>query len=613
MGSEAQTFVERRMEFLVLADIYATGRFIEIERLALTLLPGQWTECAILIPSQALPGEPIPVAVRLTDRWGNPCSGGPPRLEVLPNPDWASLPSSIAVAASNEGTSLHDFLAPRRPGTYRVEVLDPESARRFTSNPLVVSNDAAHRPLFWGDLHGQSGETLGTGTVDEYLHFARHSALLDFVGHQGNCFEMNGSAWDEICRALAATNQEGAFVTFLGYEWSATTSGGGDRNVYFLDDAAAELHRSGAWALDEPTDDPGTFPVESLHERFTGREDVLLVPHVGGRYAELRTHDDTLEPVVEICSAHGHFEWLYLDALRGRYKVGVVGGSDDHTGRPGASHPRRGTYGVLGGLTAVYADAKTRTHIWDAIRHRRCYATSGERILLHVACGQAETGDTVQVESTATISSTVSGTAPVERIELWMNDRRHATHATQASASPPRLRVRWGGARRRGRGRATVWDGHIELDSGRITGVEPYSFDSPAEGVTEVTTTMVRWKSITSGDDDGIVVEFDDFEDARLRFRSPFLDCALDLVSLGSEPVTHELGGQDMHVTFERLPEPLGLDVRHEFRFEAPTELTAVWIKVVQANGHKAWSSPIWFLPGDADGSGRTRQGATRR
>ena len=41
---------------------------------------------------------------------------------------------------------------------------------------------------YWGDLHGQSGETVGINPMREYLEFARDVAFLDVTSHQANDF-----------------------------------------------------------------------------------------------------------------------------------------------------------------------------------------------------------------------------------------------------------------------------------------------------------------------------------------------------------------------------------------------------------------------------------------
>ena len=95
-----------------------------------------------------------------------------------------------------------------------------------------------------------------------------------------------------------------------------------------------------------------------------------------------RTTTPTLEPVVEVTSTHGSFEWFLRETLERRYTVGFVGGSDSYTGRPGDDRPGHQLRRYAkSGLTGVYASAVTLEAILDAIQARRCYATTGARIL----------------------------------------------------------------------------------------------------------------------------------------------------------------------------------------------------------------------------------------
>ncbi|OGK80778.1 MAG: hypothetical protein A2X51_15040 [Candidatus Rokubacteria bacterium GWC2_70_24] len=51
------------------------------------------------------------------------------------------------------------------------------------------------------------------------------------------------------------------------------------------------------------------FPLTELYARLRGREDVMLIPHIGGRYADIvGFHDPALERLVEIYSDWGRFE-----------------------------------------------------------------------------------------------------------------------------------------------------------------------------------------------------------------------------------------------------------------------------------------------------------------
>ena len=59
------------------------------------------------------------------------------------------------------------------------------------TNPLRDRRQA-NWCTYWGDLHGQSEETIGTGSAEEYFSFARDRAFVDACGHQGNDFQITG-------------------------------------------------------------------------------------------------------------------------------------------------------------------------------------------------------------------------------------------------------------------------------------------------------------------------------------------------------------------------------------------------------------------------------------
>lgn len=70
-------------------------------------------------------------------------------------------------------------------------------------------------------------------------------------------------------------------------------------------------------------------------------------------------------------------------ALARGLRFGFVGSSDDHAGFPGA-------YGE--GLMAAHAEALTRAALLEAIRARRTYALTGDRIEVEVSVDGALMG-----------------------------------------------------------------------------------------------------------------------------------------------------------------------------------------------------------------------------
>ena len=138
----------------------------------------------------------------------------------------------------------------------------------------------------------------------------------------------------------------------------------------------------------------------------------MAISHHNGRgirgrdYSKSRPGGPDIEPVVEIYSKWGSSEQLnshrpvvrgahpseahyFRYAIRNGYKLGVIGGSDDHNTCPGsymdmwfpADGGRRDFY-RSSGLGAILCKDLTRESLWQAIFARQCYATAGERFLL---------------------------------------------------------------------------------------------------------------------------------------------------------------------------------------------------------------------------------------
>ena len=78
-------------------------------------------------------------------------------------------------------------------GVLRIKVIDKSGGLIAESNPMVIK--PAKRVGFWGDLHGQSGESIGIGTSLDYFKFARDYAFLDVTSHQANDFQINKAFW----------------------------------------------------------------------------------------------------------------------------------------------------------------------------------------------------------------------------------------------------------------------------------------------------------------------------------------------------------------------------------------------------------------------------------
>ena len=68
-----------------------------------------------------------------------------------------------------------------------------------------------------------------------------------------------------------------------------------------------------------------------------------------------------------------------------------------------------------------------------------------------------------------------------------------------------RIRVKWSGALIWARARIARWDGKLRVEGAHIRAVEAFAFDSAGEYIASWDASHVAWKSVTSGDEDGLV------------------------------------------------------------------------------------------------------------
>lgn len=593
-GMRAQTFVEAEHEFRFWVD--PTNACL-VRRLATSpvvrVVPGKPKRLVCIVPTQGRVDQPVKIFAGWRDAFGNPCADGA-EIELR----WeGNAPARI------EGSAL--IVTSAGSGRIRASAGDMSTS----SNSLTVFDNLPRYNKYWGDLHAQSGSTIGSGTERAYFEYAHDAARLDFTSHQGNDFQVSDETWAELNRLTAEFNQEHQFVVFPGYEWSANTPAGGDRNVFYLEEGLPII-RSSHWQIgDAETDLSPAHPADELFRKMRAGvplEKVVLGSHVGGRYADIRAYfDGELGPLVELCSCWGVFEWMLGDALEQGYVVGVMCNSDGHKGRPGAEGPGAGEFGIAGGLTCVLAAELTRAVIFEALKQRRCYGTTGARIDLDFTVNGRAMGSVLRGDGGLDIRACAKCPGAIESLSLFENMKCVQTVracAFEDVADSKRLRISWGGAKMRGRGRRVKWDGRIKVEGAAILKAETFAFDSPADGIRDVGRHEISFASQTTGDIDGIDVWLDDWS-GRVVFESEVGRVEQQLETLTPRQ-RHDLGGLGMHVSFERYPECLA-DMELRLQTRVTPSLTvlrstgggnkrAYWVKVVQEDGQMAWASPIY-------------------
>jgi hypothetical protein len=620
-GLRLQTNVENKVELRTSVDAFATYEFCELtEQPAFDLLAGPATSWKAILPSLAVVGEPFRLAIVAEDLWGNPTEDAAGTLALESSLPLSGLPDSITIT-KGDGPLVIENLVAASAGDLNLTIT-ANGQILAEANPLRVVTAAPMR-RYWADLHGQSGETIGMGTAEEYFRYARDKAFIDMVGHQGNDFQITDGFWKKLNELTAEFDQPGKFVCLPGYEWSGNTGMGGDRNVLFRHEGRP-IRRSSHILVEGQTSTDAIYTADKLFETLSS-EECRVIAHVGGRYADIKyAHDGRVERSVEVHSTWGTFEWILHDAFEKGYRVGVVCHSDDHKGRPGATTPGASTFGAIGGLSCYFMSELTRDALFEALRKRRHYGTTGKRLFLDLRATfeqnvtgfsedpklgpakefpvrEAMMGDIIRpLRVPMKLSVEIIGTAPLERVEVL-----HGTQVVQ-SARPfaatdlgRRVRILWQGAEYRGRGRETVWQGKLAITGNRIARFAPVNFLNPERSVQEVAPgTALAWTSVTTGNLAGIDLWLDEARAGLLRVETNVVSGEVSLDQLAEGTITFDGGGLGRKLSAYRLPETdwsRQLTLQHHATFSGGADLP-VYVRVTQADGHQAWSSPIYLI-----------------
>ncbi len=431
-GAQADPFAERQSPFWFAVDGDGDGiRQLVPQPPTVEVVGGSPASLILTLPSVARPGAAARLRVAVVDAAGN-LAGAP--LEESVALVWLRLDRETeempiglpqtADLASPVGTSIA-FQAPAT-GTWLVRATAGDVSGR--SNPMAVTTELP--TVLWGDLHGHSNLSDGTGTPAQYFAYARDVAGLDFVAltdhdHWGlQPLSRNPEMWEEIRGQVAAFNDPGRFTTLLGYEWTNWLHG--HRHVLYFGDSGPVLS-----SIDPRYETPA-----QLWAALRGMDAMTFAHHSAGEPVATNWDyppDPVLEPITEVVSVHGSSEAnggpptvrgaiagnYVRDALDRGYRLGFIGSGDGHDGHPGLAQLANPS----GGLAAVLTEDRTRDGIATALRSRLTYATNGPRILLHATLDGAPMGSNVTAASRSVLEVAIAGTEPLERVDVIQSGR----------------------------------------------------------------------------------------------------------------------------------------------------------------------------------------------
>ncbi len=621
-GMRVQTFVEPSFEFRVLADPFATYNYVELPlQPTISIVAGPPVAWKAILPTLRACGQAFRLGFKGEDKWGNPSDQVEGVFSLRATHRVRGLPATFAMERGEHAKSMEN-LSVSEPGDVLIEVLDASGAALCTSNPLRI---VASSPLlpYWGDLHGQSEETIGTNSARELIEFARDRAFLDVMCHQGNDFQITTPFWNQLNQLTRAFNEDERFIIYPGYEWSGNTGLGGDRNVMFMHEGR-QIHRSSHALVDDLSDVASDAnSADDLFRALKG-EDCVVFAHIGGRYADIKmAHDVRIERSVEVHSDWGTFEWLVQDALEQRYRVGILANSDGHKGRHGASHPGASLFGAYGGLSCILAQGLSRAAIFEALRKRHHYATTGCRMLLDAharfdadaelyaddpnlratsstGVRTAMMGDILRsADAEVTFAVEAVASAPIERIEIRNGlEVLETWRPFDAPSLGRRIRVIWEGSEYRGRGRQTVWDGGCTLVGNRFERIAPINLWNLDKKLEQKGPGELAWSALTTGGYGGFDAWLADPQSGSLNIDTALIKCEIKVADIGREDLVFDAGGIKRRMRVFRLPDDnphRSLKLERRIRLKDIGD-NALYVCLTQEDGNLIWSSPIYIF-----------------
>ncbi len=308
------------------------------------------------------------------------------------------------------------------PGLYRAKAYDQDTGKLITvSNPLeVMDRDDKRQEIFWGEIHGHTEMSDGTGNFEDLYMHAKDVRCLDFAAAVDHACYFTDNQWEWMQDITNNFHKDGEFCTLIGYEWAGNQ---GHRNIYTSSNRLKPYR-----GMYEPTSELGV-----VYKELEGKSDIVAGPHTGHTGDFWKFHNRDVERFLEIYSMWGHFDKLANKILNEGAILGFTGGGDCHSGKVFFSPEDRKGQGKTAhftsylihykcGITGAFLENLDRKSLIYALRNRKTYATTGDRILVDFSISGYRMGETGKANNVF-VNAVIHGCDKIKKIEIIKNGK----------------------------------------------------------------------------------------------------------------------------------------------------------------------------------------------
>ncbi|MHB0999236.1 MAG: DUF3604 domain-containing protein [Armatimonadota bacterium] len=319
-----------------------------------------------------------------------------------------------------------------------VKPSDMQKRRPWIKRRKIKVGDEEYTVVY-GNMHEHSNLSRcaadgSDGTLDDNYRQGINVEGYDFMAMTDHDFDTNEIAWRETRRTTQFYNSEPNFIALPAYEWTYLNGvdippSAGHRNVVFASDADAAnfIHdKKTIYGIHMPEGNTIDKVWRLLREKQMN--DVVCIaahPTLKDHPMDWNAHDPEYQTVVEIfssgnsnehkgcpreCTSLTKYESCFVqNALARGHKLGFVGCGDHHATGLGA--------------TGLLVKEVSRRGLVEAMKARRCFATTGDKIFIDFKVDGHIMGEEFASKDKPHITASLKCTDTIDNIVVFKNNQ----------------------------------------------------------------------------------------------------------------------------------------------------------------------------------------------